>query len=106
MYELYGVTHRDWKHAWLHAEGWDAFGIWLEARWNPLTAFERLHFVLRITKGNTEHSLLVDEEIDELVEDSMLSIDAYSHDPEVPHHMVTPYVFIDGESAFGSNLRH
>jgi len=87
---------RDWKHLWLHSIGWNKFAVWKQARWNPLTAEEKIAFVLEVAHTDIEHSFVIDE-FGDLVDDRMLSIEAYRNDPEVPTYMLMPYAQIDGE---------
>lgn len=90
---------RDWKHEWLNSCGWDAFAVWAAARWDPLEPEDRLAFVLGVCPYMPEYSISFNEHGD-LIDDVMLMAEAYANDPEVPFHMVTPWVTIQGEGPF------
>lgn len=95
----------DWKHAWLHADPYNAFAIWRRHRWKPLTPNERLAFVLHVAGWPDPDLDLVDGDPTartsggDLAHDLGLSIMAYSHDPAIPRDAVMPHAAI-GDTPF------
>lgn len=95
IYRNGNLESRDWKHLWLNSDGWDAFAVWLEARWEPLEPEDRLAFVFRVAGTPDDLSIAYGEHGD-LVDDTMLSVEAYANDPELPEGMIDPFVHLGG----------